>query len=249
MILSAIAQSNTKPIMQSEPKKKPENGHSTTDVVFDLDDKELTVYIRPDKRMSIGVDTMGLPQDYVEMMKTDGFWESNMGQMIEHQIISHMSTDNYLYVGYKNGYFVGFDCIPIINWLNKAINDRQGDTKRLITKVVISEDMKPHIAIAVRGLGKHMKKPATTRKCEADGPEGSKVEIDVELCYECDLHYDDSGNLIRNVSTLEKKLLKTVLKKRADAEDDAIVEFMSKVREEVEMTKEGACHCCHSQPE
>ena len=244
--MSTIAQSNTKPIMQSEPKKKLENGHSTSDVAFDLDDKQLTGYIRPDKRMSIGVDTMGLPREYVEMMKTDGFWESNMGQMIEHQIISRMSTDNYLYVGYKNGYFVGFDCIPIINWLNRAINDRQCDTKRLITKVVISADMKPHITIAVRGLGKHIKKPATTRKCEADGPEGSKVETNIDLCYECDLHYDTSGNLIRNVSTLEKKILVMAMKKIDSAKDDAIEEFMSGVEEEVEKTKEGGCH---SQPE
>ena len=36
-----------------------------------------------------------------------------------------MSDHNYLFVGYKNGYFVGFDCIKIINWLNRAINERQ----------------------------------------------------------------------------------------------------------------------------
>ena len=62
--------------------------------------------------------------------------------------------------------------------------------KKTNNKVVISEDMKPHISFAVRSLDKHVKKPATTRKCEVDGPEGSKVEKDIEMCYECDLHYD-----------------------------------------------------------
>ena len=250
--MSAIAQkvidNNTKAEMQSEPKKRPEKGGLTSDVKFDLDDKCLTLYIRPDKRMSIEANTMGLPKEYIEMMTSDGFWESKMGQMIEHQIISNMSDNNYLYVGYKNGYFVGFDCIQIINWLNRAINERQNDTKRLITRVVISEDMKPHISFTVRGLDKFVKKPATTRKCEVDGPEGSKVEKDVEMCYECDLHYDDSGNLMRNVSTLEKRLLEEAMKKMDLAKYDVITEFMEDLDQEVK--NPGGCHCCeHVGPE
>ena len=243
--MSAITQTNTQTTMQTEEKTKPEKGGFTSDVTFDLEDTELTLYIRPDKRMSVDVDTMELPQMYVEMMKEDGFWESNMGQMIEHQIISHMSNENYLYVGYKNGYFVGFNCIQIVNWLNRSINERQGDTKRLITKVVISDDMEPHISFAVRGLGKHKKKPATTRKCEVDGPDDSKVEIDVELCYECDLHYDDNGNLMRNVSTLEKKLLEAAISRGDNdiAKYDAVEEFMSGVEQELNK-KQGGCHCC-----
>lgn len=240
--MSAIAQATTKPMMQTEEKTKPEKGGFTSDVAFDLEDTELTLYMRPDKRMSVDVDTMRLPQKYGAMMKEDGFWESSVGQMIEHQIISHMSNENYLYVGYKNGYFVGFDCIKIINWLNRAINERQGDTKRLIKKVVISDVMKPHINFAVRGLGKHKKKPATTRKCEVDGPDDSKVEKDVELCYECDLYYNDSGNLIRNVSTLEKKILVMAMKKIDNAEHDAVKEFIDGVEEEME--KGEGCHCC-----
>ena len=79
--------------MQTEPKTRPKGG-STSDVKFDLDDKCLTLYIRPDKRMSIEANTMGLPKEYIEMMTSDGFWESKMG-MIEHQIISNMSDNNY----------------------------------------------------------------------------------------------------------------------------------------------------------
>lgn len=240
--MSAVAQLKAQTTMQTEPKTRPEKGGSTSDVKFDFDDKCLTLYIRPNKRMSIEANTMGLPKEYIEMMTSDGFWESKMGQMIEHQIISSMSGNNYLYVGYKNGYFVGFDCIPIINWLNRAINERQNDTKRFITRVVISEDMEPHISFAVRGLDKHVKKPAATRKCEVDGPEGSKLEKDVEMCYECDLHYDDSGNLMRNVSTLEKKLLEEALKKMDHAKYDVITEFMEDLDQEVK--NPAGCHCC-----
>lgn len=228
--------------MQSEPKTRPEKGGFTSDVKFYFDDKCLTLYIRPNKRISIEASSMGLPKEYIEMMISEGFWETKMGCMIEHQIISSMSDKNYLYIGYKNGYFVGFDCIPIVNWLNRAINERQNDTKRLITKVVISEDMEPHISFAVRGLNKHIKKPATTRKCEVDGPDGSKVEKDVEMCYECDLHYDESGNLIRNISTLEKKLVEEAMKKIDSVKDDVLTEFMTEMEEEV---KKGGCDCCH----
>ena len=227
----------------TEPKTRPEKGGFTSDVAFDLDDKQLTLYIRPDKRMSLEANTMGIPKEYIEMMTSDGFWETKMGQMIEHQIISSMSDKSYLYIGYKNGYFIGFDCIQIVNWLNRAINERQDDTKRLITKVVISDAMKPHISFAVRGLGKHMEKPANTKKCEVDGPDGSKVEKDVELCYECDLHYDDSGNLMRNVSTLEKMLLEEAMKKIDHAPHDALTEFMNGVEQEV-IKKQGEEGCC-----
>ena len=246
--MSAILQSNTESTTKSL-KTRPEKGGFTSDVKFDLDDTQLTLYMRPDKRMSLEVDSMGLPTEYTEKMKLDGFWETNTGQMIEHQIISNMSDNNYLYIGYKNGYFVGFDCIPLINWLNRAINERQDDKKRLITKVVISEDMEPHITFTVRGLNKYVKKPATTRKCKVDGPDDSKVEKDVELCYKCDLLYDNNGNLIRNVSTLEKKLVKEVMKKRAAAKHDTLTEFMNGVEEEVLKTQEGDCDCCHSLPE
>ena len=241
--MSAIAQSNTQTTMQTEPKTRPEKGGSTSDVKFDLDDKQLTLYIRPDKRMSIDANTMGLPKEIRKEFSSEGFWESKMGQMIEHQIISNMSDNSYLYIGYKNGYFVGFNCIQIVNWLNRVINERQDDTKRLITKVVVSDAMEPHISFAVRGLDKFVKKPATTRKCEVDGPEDSKVEKDVEICYECDLHYDDTGNLMRNISTLEKKLLEAVMKKRADAKHDALTEFINGVEEEVNK-KHGGCDCC-----
>ena len=85
----------------------------------------------------------------------------------------------------------------------------------------------------------------TTRKCEVDGPEGSKLEKDVEMCYQCDLHYDDSGNLMRNVSTLEKKLLEEAMKKIDDAPHDVLTEFMNGVEEEVNKKQgEGGCHCC-----
>ena len=245
--MSAVAQLKAQTNMQTEPKTRPEKGGSTSDVKFDLDDKCLTLYIRPDKRMSIEANTMGLPKEYIEMMTSEGFWETKMGCMIEHQIISSMSDKNYLYIGYKNGYFVGFDCIPIVNWLNRAINERQSDTKRLITKVVISEDMEPHISFTVRGLDKFVKKPMTTRKCEMDGPEGSKQEKDVEMCYECDLHYDDSGNLMRNISTLEKKLVEEAMKKIDNAPNDVLTKFMNEIEEEV---KKGSCHCCeHVGPE
>ena len=230
-------------VPQTELKKRPEKGGSTSDVKFDLDDKQLTLYIRPDKRMSIDANTMGLPKEIRKEFASEGFWESKMGQMIEHQIISNMSDNSYLYIGYKNGYFVGFDCIKIVNWLNRAINERQSDTKRLITKVVVSDAMEPHISFAVRGLDKFVKKPMTTRKCEVDGPEGSKVEKDVEMCYECDLHYDDSGNLMRNISTLEKMLLEEAMKKINHAPQDALTEFMNEVEEEVNK-KQGGCHCC-----
>jgi hypothetical protein len=226
-------------VAQSEPKTKPEKGGFTSDVAFDPEDKHLTLYIRPHKRMSIGVDTMGIPNQYMEMMKVDGFWETKMGQMIEHQIISNMSDNNYLYIGYKNGYFVGFDCITVVKWLNRAINERQDDTKRIITRVVVSEDMKPHISFTVRGLNKFVKKPKTTKKCKVDGPEGSRIEKEVEMCFECDLHYDDSGNLIRNVSTLEKKLLEAAMKKMDSAKEDAIVEFMNEVEDEVKKKQDG----------
>jgi hypothetical protein len=241
--MSAILQSNTESTMQSSLKTGPEKGGFTSDIKFDLDDTQLTLYMRPDKRRSLEVDSMGIPTEYTEKMKLDGFWETNTGQMIEHQIISNMSDNNYLYIGYKNGYFVGFDCIQIVNWLNRKINERQDDKKRLITKVVISGDMKPHINFAVRGLGKFVKKPATTRKCEVDGPDDSKVEKDVEVCYACDLHYDDSGNLMRNISTLEKRLLEEAMKKRDDAPLDVITEFMNGVEEEVNKNHDG-CHCC-----
>lgn len=241
--MSAIAQSNTKTNMQSESKSKPEKGGSTSDVKFDLDDKYLTLYIRPDKRMSIDANRMELPKEYIEMMNSDGFLEGKIGQIIEHQIISHMSNNSYLYIGYKNGYFVGFDCINIVKSLNRAINERQTDTKRLIKRVVISNDMKPHISFVVRGLGKFVRKPVTTRKCEVDGPEGSKVKKDVEMCYECDLHYDDNGNLIRNVSTLEKKLLEEAMKKIDDAPSSVVTEFINEVEDEVNKKQED-CHCC-----
>ncbi len=133
--------------------------------------------------------------------------------------------------------------------MNRSINERQGDRTRLITRVVISEDMKPHITFTVRGLNKYVKKPATTRKFEVDGPEGLKVEKDIELCYACDLHYDDSGNLMRNISTLEKRLLEEAMKKIDEAPHDAFTEFMNGVEEEVLKTQEGDCHCCHSLPE
>ena len=244
--MSAILQSNTESTMQSSLK----TGGFTSDVKFDLDDTQLTLYMRPDKRMSIGVDSMGIPTEFTEAMKLDGFWETKMGQMIEHQIISNMSDNNYLYSGYKNGYFVAFDCIPLINWLNRRINEKQDDKKRLITRVVISEDMEPHITFTVRGLNKYVKKPATTRKCKVDGPDDSKVEKDVELCYACDLHYDDSGNLMRNISTLEKRLLEEAMKKIDEAPHDALTEFMNGIeKEEVLKTQEGDCHCCDSQPE
>ena len=241
--MSAIAQSKTKTNMQSESKSKPEKGGSTSDVKFDLDDKYLTLYIRPDKRMSIDAHRMELPKEYIEMMKSDGFLEGKIGQIIEHQIISHMSNNSYLYIGYKNGYFVGFDCINIVKSLNRAINERQTDTKRLIKRVVISDDMKPHITFVVRGLGKFVKKPVTTRKCEVDGPEGSKVKKDVEMYYECDLHYDDNGNLIRNVSTLEKILLEEAMKKIDDAPSSVVTEFINEVEDEVNKKPED-CHCC-----
>ena len=241
--MSAVAQLKAQTTMQTEPKTKPERGGSTSDVKFDVDDEQLTLYIRPDKRMSIDANTMGIPEEIKKKFASEGFWESKMGQMIEHQIISNMSSNNYLYIGYKNGYFVALDCIPIINWLNRAINERQSDTKRLITRVVVSEDMKPHISFTVRGLNKFVKKPMTTRKCEVDGPEGLKVEKNIELCYECDLHYDDSGNLMRNVSTLEKKLLEEALKKMDHAKYDVITEFMNGVEEEVNKDH-GGCHCC-----
>ena len=101
--------------------------------------------------------------------------------------------------------------------------------------------MKPHISFAVRGLDKHVKKPATTRKCEVDGPEGSKVEKDIEMCYECDLHYDKSGNLMRNISTLEKKLVEEAMKKIDNAPCDVLKEFMNEIQEEVK----GGCDCCN----
>tara|TARA_X000000368_G_scaffold368331_1_gene316215 strand:+ start:127 stop:864 length:738 start_codon:yes stop_codon:yes gene_type:complete len=241
--MSAIAQSKTQTTMQTEPKTRPEKGGSTSDVKFDLDDKQLTLYIRPDKRMSIDANNMGLPEEIRKEFASEGFWESKMGQMIEHQIISNMSDNSYLYIGYKNGYFVGFDCIQIVNWLNRAINERQDDTKRLITKVVVSDAMKPHINFAVRGLNKFVKKPVTTKKIQVDGPEGSKQEKDVEMCYECDLHYDDSGNLMRNISTLEKMLLKEAMKKIDHAPNDVLTEFMNGVEEEVNK-KQGDCDCC-----
>ena len=230
--------------MQTEPKTRPEKGGSTSDVKFDLDDEQLTLYIRPDKRMSVDSNTMGIPDEFRKEFESEGFWESKMGQMIEHQIISNMSSNNYLYIGYKNGYFVALDCIPIINWLNRAINERQSDTKRLITRVVVSEDMKPHISFTVRGLNKFVKKPMTTRKCQVDGPEGLKVEKNVELCYECDLHYDDSGNLMRNISSLEKRLLEEAMKKIDDAPLDVIAEFMNGVEAQVNKKQGGGCHCC-----
>ena len=241
--MSAVAQLKAQTTMQTEPKTKPEKGGSTSDVKFDLDDKCLTLYIRPDKRMSVDSNTMGIPEEYRKEFESEGFWESKMGQMIEHQIISNMSSNNYLYIGYKNGYFVALDCIPIINWLNRAINERQSDTKRLITRVVVSEDMKPHISFAVRGLDKHVKKPAAIRKCEVDGPEGSKLEKDVEMCYECDLHYDDSGNLMRNISTLEKILLEEAMKKIDNAPNDVLTEFMNEMEDQVKK-KPGDCDCC-----
>jgi hypothetical protein len=246
--MSSITQSNTQTTMQTEAKTKPEKGGVTSDVRFDLDDTHLTLYIRPDKRMSIDANTMGLPDEIIKEFTSKGFWESKMGQMVEHQIISNMSNNSYLYIGYKNGYFVGFDCIQIVNWLNRAINERQNDTKRVITKVVISEDMEPHISFTVRGLNKFVKKPMTTRKCEVDGPEDSKIEKDIEMCYECDLHYDDSGNLMRNISTLEKRLLEEAMKKINDAKDDVLEEFMNGVEREVNK-KQGGCSCCHSEPE
>jgi len=244
--MSALLPSNTKSTMESF-KTRPEKGGFTSDIKFVLDDTKLTLYIRPDKRMSVGVDSMGLPTEYTEKMKSDGFWKTKMGQMIEHQIISKFSDKNYLYIGYKNGHCVGFDCIQLINWLNRKINERQGDRTRLITRVVISDDMEPHINFAVRGLNKYVKKPATTRKFEVDGPEGSKVEKDVELCYTCDLHYDDSGNLIRNISTLEKRLLEKAMKKIDTAPHDVFTEFINGVEEEVLKTQEE--DGCHSQPE
>lgn len=238
----------TQTTMQRESKTKPEKGGLTSDVKFNLDDKYLTLYIRPNKRMSIDANTMGLPEEIIKEFASEGFWESKMGHMIEHQIISNMSDNNYLYIGYKNGYFVGFDCIQIINWLNRAINERQNDTKRLIKKVVISEDMEPHISFAVRGLDKFVKKPATTRECEIDGPDDSKVKKEVEMCYECDLHYDDSGNLMRNVSTLEKKLVELAMKKIDNAPHDVLTDFMNEVEDEVNK-KQSSCGCCHSEPE
>ena len=241
--MSAIAESNTITNMQSESKSKPEKGGYTSDVKFDIDDKYLTLYIRPDKRMSIDAHRMELPKEYIEMMNSDGFLEGKIGQIIEHQIISHMSNNSYLYIGYKNGYFVGFDCINIVKSLNRAINERQTDTKRLIKRVVISDDMKPHITFVVRGLGKFVRKPVTTRKCEVDGPEGSKVKKDVEMCYECDLHYDANGNLIRNVSTLEKILLEEAMKKIDHAPSSVVTEFINEVEDEVNKKQED-CHCC-----
>ena len=241
--MSAITKANKQTTMQTEPKTKPEKGGQTSDVKFDLDDEQLTLYIRPDKRISIDANTMGLPEEIIKEFASEGFWESKMGQMIEHQIISNMSDQSYLYIGYKNGYFVGFDCIRIVNWLNRVINEKASDTKRLITKVVVSDSMKPHISFAIRGLNKFVKKPATTRKCEVDGPEGSKQEKDIEMCYECDLHYDDSGNLMRNISTLEKILLEEAMKKIDNAPNDVLTEFMNEMEDQVNK-KPGDCDCC-----
>ena len=68
------------------------------------------------------------------------------------------------------------------------------------------------------------------------------------MCYECDLHYDDSGNLMRNVSTLEKRLLEEAMKKMDLAKYDVITEFMEDLDQEVK--NPGGCHCCeHVGPE
>ena len=76
--MSAILQSNTESTMQSSLKTGLEKGGFTSDVKFDLDDTQLTLYMRPDKRMSIEVYSMGLPTEYTEKMKLDGFWEKDL---------------------------------------------------------------------------------------------------------------------------------------------------------------------------
>ena len=75
---------------------------------------------------------MGLPQYIISTMSDEGFWESKMGQMIEHSIIEHMSQNEFLYVGYMDGYFTGFDCISVIKYLYMKINEREGDKNRKI---------------------------------------------------------------------------------------------------------------------
>ena len=64
VIMSAILQSNTESTMQSSLKTGPEKGGSTSDIKFDLDDTQLKLYMRPDKRRSLEVDSMGMPTEY-----------------------------------------------------------------------------------------------------------------------------------------------------------------------------------------
>jgi hypothetical protein len=96
-----------------------------------------------------------------------------------------MAESGFLYIGYKGGYFVGFDCIPIIKYLNDKINKTFSEEWRKIKHVIVSNDIgKPEVSFAVRGSikkllwisgmlleeGLHFK-PTTTKKVEVGGPD------------------------------------------------------------------------------
>jgi len=174
------------------------------DIQFDPDEKDLTMYLSSDQRIEIDIKTLNLPKELKDQTSSNEFWKTEYGKILEDDITSYLGS-NRLFLGYKNGYFIAFACIEIIDAINESIWQNTNSKKNRITRVVISDDIKK--------LGKNMKVAVRGSKCKDFNPKKTTTE-GIEVFYKCNLHYDEeTGKVIRNVSRLEKRISKQINKK------------------------------------
>ncbi len=173
------------------------------DIQFDPNEKELTMYLSSDIRYEIDIKTMNLPKEITDKLSSNEFWKTQIGMQFENFIISNLGNEQ-MYIGYKNGYFIGFNCITIINIINESIYQNTNSKKNRITRVVISDDIKK--------LGKNIKVVVRDSKCKDFKPKKTTTE-GIKVFYKCNLHYDEeTGKVIRNISRLEEKVAKRIEK-------------------------------------
>ena len=174
----------------------------SNDVRFYPNETDLTMYISSDQRVEIDINTLGLPEEMINLTSNNEFWKSSIGKILEDNITSFLGSKR-LFLGFKNGYFIGFACIEIIDTINEEIKKNYKKSK--ITKIVVSDDIKK--------LGKNMKFAVRGSKCKDFKPTKTTTE-GIEVFYKCNLHYDEeTGKVIRNVSRLEKRIAKKINKK------------------------------------
>lgn len=176
------------------------------DIQFDPNEKELTMYLSSDQRYEIDIKTLNLnlPKEMVDELSSNEFWKTPLGIQFENIVTSEMGSQR-MYIGFKNGYFIGFGSIKIIDAINESIYQNTNSKRNRITRVVISDDIKK--------LGKNMKVVVRDSKCKDFNPKKTTTE-GIEVFYKCNLHYDEeTGKVIRNVSRVEKRIAKHINKK------------------------------------
>jgi len=176
------------------------------DIKFNPNETDLTMYLSSDQRYEIDIKTMNLnlPKEMMDKLSSNEFWKTPFGIQFENIITSQMGSEQ-MYIGFKNGYFIGFGCIKMINAINEEIYKNRNSKKNRITRVVISDDIKK--------LGQNMKVVVRDSTCKDFNPKKTTTE-GIEVFYKCNLHYDEeTGKVIRNISRLEKRIAKHINKK------------------------------------